>query len=129
METRKIKVNKIRCKSCGDVIESEHTHDFRWCKCGSVAVDGGKSYLKRCGNIDNIEELSEYEGGIGVREFSKEECRLLVHACSWAIDRLKQDRNKGHEELVDKNIEKYRELKGLFVEKMNKGVITVKENI
>ena len=58
METRKIKVNKIRCKSCGDVIESEHTHDFRWCKCGSVAVDGGKSYLKRCGNIDNIEELS-----------------------------------------------------------------------
>jgi hypothetical protein len=49
--------NKIRCRKCDDVIESTHRHDFKWCKCGAVAVDGGKSYLKRCG--DDWEELSE----------------------------------------------------------------------
>ena len=38
----KIITNKIRCRKCGDVIESKYTHDFRFCKCGAVAVDGGK---------------------------------------------------------------------------------------
>ena len=46
----KIITNKIRCKKCGDVIESTHRHDFKFCKCGVVAVDGGKDYLRRCGN-------------------------------------------------------------------------------
>ena len=32
-------VNKIKCKKCGDVIESMSVHDFKFCKCGSVAVD------------------------------------------------------------------------------------------
>ena len=40
----KITVNKIRCRKCGDIIESKSVHDFRSCKCGSVAVDG-KMYL------------------------------------------------------------------------------------
>lgn len=44
----KIIKNVIRCKSCGCVIESKHTHDFKNCKCGKVAVDGGHEYLKRC---------------------------------------------------------------------------------
>lgn len=58
----KIFSNKIRCKKCGDIIESTYTHDFKWCKCHSVAVDGGTSYLKRCySDRDLIEELSEYE--------------------------------------------------------------------
>ena len=57
----KIIVNKIRCKKCNDVIESTHGHDFKVCKCGSVAVDGGKDYLKRSGNREDWEELSEYE--------------------------------------------------------------------
>jgi tRNA(Ile2) C34 agmatinyltransferase TiaS len=53
-------VNKAQCKLCGDVIESEHRHDFKWCKCGEIAVDGGKSYLKRAAkDLSNIIELSE----------------------------------------------------------------------
>ncbi len=60
---KKIKVNKIRCKSCGDIIESKNVHDYVQCKCGKVAVDGGKEYLRRCftNNQDDYEELSEYE--------------------------------------------------------------------
>ena len=56
----KITVNKIRCKKCNEVIESTHRHDFKFCKCGSVAVDGGKDYLRRCGYREDWEELSEY---------------------------------------------------------------------
>lgn len=55
----KIIVNMIRCKKCGDVIESTYRHDFKFCKCGAVAADGGKDYLRRCGNREDWEELSE----------------------------------------------------------------------
>ena len=51
--------NKIRCKKCGDIIESKHVHDFKWCSCKSVAVDGGNKYLRRLGNFDDFEELSK----------------------------------------------------------------------
>lgn len=51
--------NVIRCRKCGDVIESSYTHDFKYCSCGAVAVDGGKEYLRRCGEPEDFEELSE----------------------------------------------------------------------
>ena len=57
----KITVNKIRCRKCGDIIESKSVHDFRSCKCRSVAVDGGHNYLRRVGNLEDWEDLSEYE--------------------------------------------------------------------
>lgn len=41
-------VNAITCNKCKELIVSMHIHDFRWCSCKSVAVDGGRSYLKRC---------------------------------------------------------------------------------
>lgn len=53
--------NAIRCKKCGDVIESKTVHDFKFCSCGSCAVDGGHDYLRRCGNLGDWEEMSEVE--------------------------------------------------------------------
>jgi hypothetical protein len=44
---QKIKRNIIRCKSCGDFVESKHVHDYQTCRCGNVSADGGKEYLKR----------------------------------------------------------------------------------
>jgi len=58
---KKIIVNKIKCKKCGDIIESVSVHDFKFCKCGAVAVDGGHEYLRRCGYLEDYEELSEVE--------------------------------------------------------------------
>lgn len=55
----RILVNRIKCKKCGDIIESVSVHDFKECKCGAVAVDGGRDYLRRCGNMGEWEELSE----------------------------------------------------------------------
>ena len=57
----KIIRNAIRCKKCGDVIESKTVHDFKFCSCGSCAVDGGHDYLRRCGNLGDWEEMSEAE--------------------------------------------------------------------
>ena len=57
----KILLNAIRCKKCNEVIESTHRHDFKFCKCGAVAVDGGRDYLKRSGYREDWEELSKYE--------------------------------------------------------------------
>lgn len=58
----KIISNKIKCMKCGDIIESEHQHDFKWCSCKSVAVDGGKEYLRRLGEPEDIIEMSEWKG-------------------------------------------------------------------
>ena len=58
---KKIIVNKIKCNKCGDIIESLHRHDFKICKCGAVAVDGGHDYLRRCGDLDSYEDLSATE--------------------------------------------------------------------
>lgn len=53
--------NKIRCRKCGDILESKSVHDFKMCRCGSVGVDGGRSYLRRIGDPEDFEELSEYK--------------------------------------------------------------------
>ena len=58
-KVQRIYSNKIKCRHCGDVIESTYTHDFRTCKCGKVSVDGGLSYLKRsCEKLDDHFDLS-----------------------------------------------------------------------
>lgn len=52
--------NRARCKKCNAIIESKHRHDYVACPCGAIAVDGGRAYLKRVGNHEDVEELSEH---------------------------------------------------------------------
>lgn len=61
LSDKKILVNKIQCKKCKDIIESKYVHDFKWCVCRNIAVDGGLEYLRRVGNLEDIIELSEFE--------------------------------------------------------------------
>lgn len=56
----KILQNKARCRKCQMVIESKFRHDFVWCKCKAIFVDGGTAYLRRGGELADIEELSVY---------------------------------------------------------------------
>ena len=56
---KKIIRNRMKCKTCGEIIESTSRHDFKFCKCGAVAVDGGKDYLRRVESKDAYEELIE----------------------------------------------------------------------
>ena len=58
----KVIKNSIRCKMCGDVIESRGVHEMVWCSCGSCAVDGGHEYLRRAYKEEGCyEELSVVE--------------------------------------------------------------------
>ena len=71
---RKILVNKIRCKKCGDVIESKSVHDFKF----SVAVDGVHDYFKTCGSIGRLGRF-EYQKHVGiVRNNNKTLCLIKL---------------------------------------------------
>lgn len=61
MKVRIIVKNAIRCKHCGDIIESTYHHDFKFCSCHRCAVDGGLDYLRRCGGPDDWEDISEFK--------------------------------------------------------------------
>jgi hypothetical protein len=57
----KIILNAIKCLHCGDKLVSTHRHDFKFCKCKSVAVDGGEAYLRRLGQRADYQEASVIE--------------------------------------------------------------------
>jgi len=57
----KIIKNSIKCRACGDIITSTYRHDFKWCSCKSIFVDGGNEYLRRGGKPELIEEMSTEE--------------------------------------------------------------------
>ena len=57
----KILFNRARCRKCGTFLESKTVHDFQTCACGAVSIDGGRAYIRRVGNKEDIEELIEYE--------------------------------------------------------------------
>ena len=62
-EKRKLIKNSIQCNYCGDIIESKYTHDFVWCSCKTVAIDGGLDYTKRIYkySTDDFTDLSKWE--------------------------------------------------------------------
>lgn len=53
--------NRIKCSKCNDVIESRHQHDFKWCKCKTVFVDGGNAYWRCGGDLSCIIRIYDDE--------------------------------------------------------------------
>lgn len=41
-----MKVTVIVCSNCKEQVFSRTRHDYRFCSCGSVGIDGGRSYTK-----------------------------------------------------------------------------------
>jgi hypothetical protein len=41
-----MKVNAFECPKCAAVIFSRTRHDYRWCPCKTIAVDGGLEYAR-----------------------------------------------------------------------------------
>lgn len=68
--------NQIRCNKCGDEPYSAHRHDYKTCKCGAVAVDGGMDYLRRSGNPEDYTDLSY--------SMEKEVVKECLSAVGWA---------------------------------------------
>lgn len=38
--------NQAKCLKCGDEPFSQYRHDFKYCECGNIFVDGGMSYVR-----------------------------------------------------------------------------------
>ncbi len=74
--SKRIIQNELECKACGDIIFSAHRHDFKYCKCGAVAVDGGASYLRRVGDFANTIDRS--------MSMESEHLTAVVDAVKWA---------------------------------------------
>ena len=47
----------IQCRKCLETIESKDIHDFKYCSCRAVGIDGENRIL---GNLSDIEERSIY---------------------------------------------------------------------
>lgn len=54
----KIIRNSAKCLKCGAHITSRHRHDFRYCPCGAIFVDGGTDYLRAGGDLEYYEDTS-----------------------------------------------------------------------
>ena len=79
MKYRRIIKNAVKCKKCGEVIESTYRHDFVTCSCGSISVDGGHDYLRRVGDLDGYIEMSESEEVEITPKYKKGNLVLFTH--------------------------------------------------
>lgn len=58
MNGQKILRNSVKCKKCGQVVESFSENTFTSCKCGETKISGGFSHLIREGQ--NYDEMSQF---------------------------------------------------------------------
>lgn len=53
--------NAVKCKRCGDIIYSRARHDFRYCSCKNIAIDGGFDYVRIIGFQNDWEKVKPFE--------------------------------------------------------------------
>ena len=53
-----MKIDALECNNCHSVIFSRARHDFRWCACKRIAIDGGFDYCKISGNPQDVGYVS-----------------------------------------------------------------------
>lgn len=41
-----VTVTTAQCPTCKDIIYSRANHDFRYCSCGEIFIDGGLEYVR-----------------------------------------------------------------------------------
>ena len=52
---------RIKCKKCGEKLQSKYRHDFKMCKCETCYIDGGDDYCKKKNKKEDIEWLDRKE--------------------------------------------------------------------
>ena len=52
-------MTKVKCKHCGDIIESKYDGDWVKCSCGKIYVDETKYYCRIGGNFEDWEIVKE----------------------------------------------------------------------
>lgn len=103
--------NRAKCKLCGDIIESIHTHDFVSCSCGEISVDGGQSYLRSLAkNKENFIRLNDDDSVFEMQENKLVETAKVVEEISKPLPTKK--------ELIDMLAEMSRRIEELPAEAM-----------
>ena len=46
LDAKPVEVNALECGLCHCTIYSRARHDYRFCHCGEIGIDGGFDYLK-----------------------------------------------------------------------------------
>lgn len=77
-------LNQIKCNICGEKIFSQTVHDFKYCGCCRVSVDGGQIYLKR----GFVEQTDFTEQSIVMEEKDVEK---LVSKVKWSKETNRND--------------------------------------
>jgi hypothetical protein len=55
-------MGKVKCLSCGEVLESKYRHDFQECSCSNgTYVDGGNDYMRIGGAVLELIEVIPQE--------------------------------------------------------------------
>lgn len=52
---------KLKCKKCNDIIEGDKKGTYIECKCKAIAIDETEYYVRVIGNLEDIEEVEEWE--------------------------------------------------------------------
>lgn len=73
-----ILANAAKCIECGDEIFSAHRHDFKYCECENIFVDGGMSYIRH-----GFEDRDKYMNlSIEITELQFEMCMAALKWCN-----------------------------------------------
>ena len=81
---KKIIKNAIRCKLCGDIIESTDRHQYVTCQCGACAVDGGHEYLRR--SFKDKDCYTDLSITVPLNEYKIERLQSLLNSTTTLVD-------------------------------------------
>lgn len=127
--------NKAQCLKCKDIIESKHTHDFRYCKCGAIFVDGGHDYWRYGGELEYFKRMDSVDSPQveeSMPELTKKQLSLLTALQSEA--ELLRTKANGPRKIHDVNsligiINNYRTRSEMHPEEYQFNVDKIRESI
>lgn len=83
----------IRCLKCMDEITSYSVHDFKYCKCGNIFIDGGNEYL-RFGGLGYDDKSYEILDNISSQRAEPESLRAIYAEGKQLNQKLKEIDNE-----------------------------------
>lgn len=95
--------NRAKCKLCKEIIESFHNHDFVYCKCKEIYVDGGTNcYRAGANDFSNFIRVNDEGLEVEVKVVDKNPFEIAAEGVGKS---LKDAEDKAIEEMMKPNKE------------------------